>query len=278
MQAYTPTKKSLPSWMMMNEQTSQHWMNSLSVDMEITGKDLGFSQADIDDGISQRDLAKFQHMCTEDHLWTLNTNLTNQKVSRACDSAAMKYPEFVIRHAACHRAMTNVMNTGKPSTFRDLNDLSCSMYSPISGEMYPEYAKCLKSDAVDNVDCRRTCYVYPNQKGCELIVAGLSAEERATKLRELSASMSPDDVPQPMRPGDALPPNIEPVPEPEPTVVIAASMRSVSPTAVQFAYVDPKTNKAVVVKKTLVDMYKPTDKVTVVLDKKTNKFVGLRKK
>ena len=276
MQVYTPTKKSLPSWMMMNEQTSQHWMNSLGVDMEITGKDLGFSQADIDDGISQRESAKLQHMCNEDHPWSL-ARMTNQKVSRACDSAAMKYPEFVIRHAACHRAMTNVMNIGVPSTHAGKNDFSCSMYSPISGKMYPEYAKCLKSDAVDNVDCRRTCYVYPNQKGCELIVAGLSAEERASKLRELSASMSPDDVPQPMKPGDD-PPQPKPEPVPEPTVIIAASMRSVSPTAVQFAYVDPKTKKAVVVKKTLVDMYKPTDRVTVVLDKKTNKFVGLRKK
>jgi hypothetical protein len=77
---------------------------------------------------------------------------------------------------------------------------------------------------------------------------------------------------------EKAPPPPPPAPVPEETVVIAASMRSVTPTAVQFAYVDPKTKKSVVVKKTLVDMYKPTDKVTVVLGKKTNKFVGLQKK
>ena len=116
MQAYTPTKKSLPSWMMMNEQTSQHWMNSLGVDMEITGKDLNFSQADIDDGLNDSELRKLRHACSEDHLWTLNTNLTQQKVSRTCDLAAMKYPEFDIRHAPCHKAITNVETRPSPWT------------------------------------------------------------------------------------------------------------------------------------------------------------------
>jgi hypothetical protein len=55
-------------------------------------------------------------------------------------------------------------------------------------------------------------------------------------------------------------------------------MKSVTPTAVEFSYVDPNTKKPVVAKKTLVDMYKPSDKVTVVLGKKTSKFVDLRKK
>jgi hypothetical protein len=41
---------------------------------------------------------------------------------------------------------------------------------------------------------------------------------------------------------------------------------------------DPKTKKAVVVQKTLSDMFKPNDKVSVVLNKKTNQFVGLSKK
>lgn len=269
MQAYTPQKKSLPSWMMMNEQTSQHWMNSLGVDMEVTGTDTGLTQADIDDGLNDREVRDLRKRCEEDHPWSL-ARMTNQKVSRTCDSAAMKYPEFDIRHAACHKAITNVVRLGKPSTQRDKNDFSCSMYSPISGKMYPEYAKCLQSDGVDNIDCQRTCYTYPNQKGCETIVAGLSEADRVTKLRALGNGL---------RPGQVLGPDevLEFPPVPEPTVVIAASMRSVSPTAVQFAYMDPKTKKAVVVKKTLFDMYKPTDKVTVVLDKKTNKFIGLRK-
>ena len=270
MQAYTPTKKSLPSWMMMNEQTSQHWMNSLDVDMEITGKDMAFSQADIDDGLNDREIRDFRKKCSEDHPWSL-ARMTNQKVSRACDLAANKYPEVGIRHAACHNAIINVLRIGKPSTSAGRNDLSCSMYSPVNGQIYPEYSKCLQSDGVDNIDCQRTCYVYPNQKGCELIVAGLSEADRQSKLRALGSGLAPGQITGP----DDIP---EFPPAPEPTVVIAASMRSVSPTAVQFAYVDPKTKKAVVVTKTLVDLYKPTDLVTVVLDKKTNNFVGLRKK
>ena len=265
MHAYTPQKKSLPSWMMMNEQTSQHWMNSLGIDMEITGKDMTFSQADIDDGLNPAEIHRLQSACYQDTNWDLS--FTSQKESRACDSAAMKYPEYNIRHTPCHKAIETVIRDGTPPDPNRRNTFSCSMYSPINGKLYPEYAKCLQPDGVDNIDCQRTCYVYPNQKGCETIVAGLSVEDRISKLRALGNGLKPGDVPEP-----------ETEPAPEPTVVIAASMRSVSPTAVQFAYVDPKTKKAVVVKKTLVDMYKPTDKVTVVLDKKTNKFVGLRKK
>jgi hypothetical protein len=98
------------------------------------------------------------------------------------------------------------------------------------------------------------------------------------KLREIGKGPKPEDLPAPTPPAPKPPAPKPPAPVPEETVVIAASMKSVTPTAVQFAYVDPKTKKSVVVKKTLVDMYKPTDKVTVVLGKKTNKFVGLQKK
>jgi hypothetical protein len=90
------------------------------------------------------------------------------------------------------------------------------------------------------------------------------------KIKDImAAELAPTPVP---------PPPPTPTPVPEETVVIAASMKSVTPTAVQFSYVDPKTKKSVTVNKTLVDMYKLTDKVTVVLGKKTNKFVGLQKK
>jgi len=250
--------------MMMNEQTSKHWMNSFDVDMEINGKDGMFTQADLDDGITDRERRLLQGRCIRDSDW--NFAMTYQKTSRACDLAAMKYPEFNIRHAPCYAALQEIISTGAPTRSGN-HDNSCNMYSPVSGKLYPEFAKCLKPEAVDDADCQRQCYAYPNQVGCETIVAGLSAEDRLSKLRALGPGIRPGDVPEP-----------EPETPPEETVVISASMRSVSPTAINFAYMDPKTKKAVVVKKTLVDMYKPTDKVAVVLNKKTKNFVGLQKK
>jgi hypothetical protein len=247
--------------MMMNEQTSKPWMNSLGVDMEISGVDLGgMTEATIADGISDLEILRLRASCTWPDSWELNKK---QKESRSCDTVAMKYPETNMRHTSCYRAIQKAyMGAAGDESVR-----GCNMYSPISGELYPEYAKCMKPGGMDDLDCQRTCYAYPTQKGCETLTAGLNRSQLVKKLWEIEKGPKPDDLPSP-----------PPPPAPEETVVIAASMKSVTPTAVQFSYVDPKTKKSVVVKKTLVDMYKPTDKVTVVLGKKTNKFVGLRKK
>lgn len=264
MSVYNPGKKSLPSWMMMNEQTSKHWMNSYDRDMEITGKDAGMTEATIADGLSELEILRLRGSCSLVDNWELNS--LSQKESRACDTVAMKYPEANMRHEACYRSMERSsmgVADGSEKVTR-----GCNMYSPINGKLYPEYAKCLKPGGVDDLHCQRVCYTYPNQKGCETLTAGLDRSQLSKKLREIGKGPKPEDLPAPT----------PPPPVPEETVVIAASMKSVTPTAVQFAYVDPKTKKSVVVKKTLVDMYKPTDKVTVVLGKKTNKFVGLQKK
>jgi len=263
MSAYTPTKKAVPSWMRMNDTNDKHWMNSFDVDMEINGTDKSFTQKNIDDGLDEHDINKLQRVCYSDTDWKL---MGIQKTSRACDLGAVKYPEYHIRHTPCQDYLTRLIKAGVPNKYWP-NLEGCNMYSPVSKKIYPEYEKCLKPDAVDNIDCMRQCYAYPNQVGCETIVAGLSAEERVSRIRALGPGPKPGVF-------------IEPEPEtpPEETMVVAASMRSVSPTAINFAYMDPKTNKAVVVKKTLVDMYKPTDKVAVVLNKKTKNFVGLQKK
>jgi hypothetical protein len=273
MSVYNPGKKSLPSWMMMNEQTSKHWMNSLDVDMEISGKDAGMTEATIADGISYIEILRLRGSCSLDDNWELN-NLS-QKESRACDTVAMKYPEVNLRHVPCYRSIRRASMGGGGG---DESYRGCNMYSSINGKLYPEYAKCLKPGGMDDLDCQRVCYTYPNQKGCETLTAGLDRSQLVKKLREIGKGPKPEDLPAPTPPAPKPPAPKPPAPVPEETVVIAASMKSVTPTAVQFAYVDPKTKKSVVVKKTLVDMYKPTDKVTVVLGKKTNKFVGLQKK
>jgi hypothetical protein len=245
-------------------------MTSADADMEITGTDYNLSQADIDDGLDARELRSLNTVCQFPEAWKLwgKGGNNGQKSDRTCDLAAMKYPETNLRHAACYRAIGKGwkgLDGVSNFTYPPLD--GCNMYSSVNGQIFPEYSKCLKPDGVNDPDCQRTCYVYPNQVGCEAIVAGLSPKDRLAKLHDLGEGPKHTEI-------SSLPP----APVPEETVVIAASMKSVTPTAVQFSYVDPKTKKSVVVKKTLVDMYKPTDKVSVVLGKKTNKFVGLNKK
>ena len=258
MRAYNPSKKQLPSWMMMNE--TKHWFTSSDVDLEIVGSDNGFTQKDIDDGMSSREKLLLNTRCVDKNNWILG-DAPDQTDSRACDLIAFKYPEVNAKHRGCYTAIHQTH--GGPIT----SDMAqqCDMFSYISGKTFPEYEKCLKPNGMDDPDCQRTCYVQPNQPGCEVLTAGLTPAERSQKIRDIGRGPDPR----------------EPLPPPPPleeTVVVAASMRSVTPTSINCAYMDPLTKKAVVVKKTLVDLYKPTDKVSVVLNKKTNKFVGISQK
>jgi hypothetical protein len=254
MSAYTPTKKQLPSWMMMND--TKHWMTSSDVDME-------YSKGQIDDGVNPDELYVLTTSCGGGGGWFTGDD-TEYSV---CNYAANTYPELNLRHAACTKEARTAAISGRyPRDSLGPKHRMCNMYSQQNKTVYPEYAKCLQPGGMDALDCQKACYTYPNQPGCEAIKAivdKMTPVQRQKKLKEIIVSE-----------GSILPYD----PKAEETVVVAASMRSVTPTAVQFSYVDPKTKKSVVVKKTLVDMYKPTDKVTVVLGKKTNKFVGLQKK
>jgi hypothetical protein len=254
MSAYTPTKNALPSWMMMND--TKHWMTSSDVDME-------YSQAQIDDGINPDELMVLTDSCANDAGWVS----ANDDQYKVCNYAANLYPEKKFRHIACSQEARNAALTGTyPRSSLGVKFRMCNMYSQQNKTVYPEYAKCLEPGGMDALDCQKACYTYPDQPGCEAIKAivdKMTPVQRQKKLKEIIVGE-----------GSILPYD----PTAEETVVIAASMKSVTPTAVQFSYVDPKTKKTVVAKKTLVDMYKPTDKVTVVLGKKTSKFVGLQKK
>lgn len=254
MSAYTPSKKQLPSWMMMNDNTGKHWLTSNDTDME-----LEFSR--VVDGIDDEDRNLID--CGNRWNWVRSVNTTYS----ACHEASKLYPEEKFRHKACDaEALTVVKFNRYPFERQGPNYRMCRFVSQQTQEVYPEYDHCFKSGGMDNLDCQKVCYTYPGQPGCEAIKAivdKMTPAQRQQKIKDIV---------------DAEKAKPTPVPVPEETVVIAASMKSVTPTAVQFSYVDPKTKKSVVVKKTLVDMYKPTDKVTVVLGKKTNKFVGLQKK
>jgi len=254
MSAYTPSKNALPSWMMMNN-ASKHWMTSTDVDME-----LGIDR--LTDSIHEDEVAMLG--CVNAGSWI---RATDDQYS-ACNEAAFLRPDLKFRHMACDREASNASRGDYPNERFGPKYRVCRFTSQQTKTVYPEYAKCLKPGGMVALDCQKAFYTYPEQPGCEAIktiVDGMTPAQRQQKIKDIIAA-------------EKAPPPPPPAPVPEETVVIAASMRSVTPTAVQFAYVDPKTKKAVVVKKTRVDMYKPTDQVTVVLDKKTNKFVGLHKK
>jgi hypothetical protein len=272
MRAYTPSKKQLPSWMMMNE--TKHWMTSNDTDLEL-------NLVDTSDGIEFSEEMKLTSSCRSNFDWV-------DPRGSACDRVSFMKPELKLRHLACDEEarVAGGVNGYVPSTRRGPHERLCRMTSSRSEKVYPEYAKCFKPGGMDGpnaLDCRKACYTFPEQPGCEAINAetkdlwdvSKTARDAIIKWKTPEPVKEQINILRYAERDAARPP---PVPAPEETVVIAASMKSVTPTAVQFSYVDPKTKKSVVVKKTLVDMYKPTDKVTVVLGKKTNKFVDLRKK
>jgi hypothetical protein len=249
-------------------------MTSNDVDMEAMPID------ELEDGISPDELYILEKTCKNSGEWYSASGNTYRK----CNSASLMYPDLKLRHIACNEEARNIITMDRYPRASGGPMLRMCNFANQQNKVYPEYAKCLQPGGRNALDCQKACYVYPDQPGCEAIkaiVSGMTAAERRQKIKDIAAAEKAAERRQQIKDiaaAEKAPPPPPPAPVPEETVVIAASMRSVTPTAVQFAYVDPKTKKSVVVKKTLVDMYKPTDKVTVVLGKKTNKFIGLRKK
>jgi len=235
--------------------------------MTSSDADMEYSIDQIQDGINADEKWILENGCKNSGAWI---RASDGQYS-ACNEAANLYPDLKLRHIACNEEARQVVSMGRyPDERFGPNYRVCRFVSQQTKKVYPEYAKCLMPGGMVALDCQKACYTYPDQPGCEAIKAivdGMTAAERRQKIKEIAAAEKAPPPPPPT-----------PTPVPEETVVIAASMKSVTPTAVQFSYVDPKTKKSVTVNKTLVDMYKPTDKVTVVLGKKTNKFVGLQKK
>lgn len=287
MRAYTPERKQLPPWMAMNT-ASKHLMKSSDVDMEYTQEQIEKmdNRPDADDALFRSFLDQCS-ISSENYWAPINQTVTD--FSSQCTIGATLRPEFKIKHAACDRNALGVIRNYEPP-FRNPYQKGCHMYNWSSKEVYPEYAKCLKAGGMDALDCQKACYAYPDQVGCEsikAIVDKMTPEQRKQKLIDIRFG---EGLPYSGRPGTTIYPPGSPLIKPDDdmvayfeslkgnTVVVAASMKTVSPSAIQISYVDPKTKKPVVVKKTLADLYKPTDKVSVILGKKTNKFIGLAKK
>jgi hypothetical protein len=166
-------------------------MKSSDVDLEIVGNDNGLTQAQIDDGISQREKDLLHSVCRYREGWNLE-DAPDQTDTRTCDTVAVRYPEVNLRHGACYRSIEYAaMGKITESKFLD----GCNMYSPVNGNVYPEYAKCLQPGGMDDPDCQRTCYTWPNQKGCELLTAGLTQDDFKKRLRALDRGPDPNQPP-----------------------------------------------------------------------------------
>lgn len=235
-------KKQLPSWMMMNDPPGKHWMTSGDVDMEL----------------SNNLMVRLSRSCPRTPNSWDGPGLPGK--AKACNEAAIQQPELRLKHKACEQ---NGLSLG----FKDRS--GCDMYNYLPVGVYartpgpktilPEYAHCLKPDGMKYTDCQMACYAYPRQGGpCETLTKGLSETERARLFNALKTG--------------------EPVEPPVTEVNVEATLTSVEPGVIEISYVDPNTNNPIVVAKTLVDMYKPNDKVSVIIAKPTGTFIGFNKK
>lgn len=131
------------------------------------------------------------------------------------------------------------------------------------GKIFPEYAYCLQPGGMNNANCQLACYAFPDQIGCESIKAmKLTEAQRRSKINAIKFP----------KPGP------KPAPAPETKVVVDASIKTVTPGTVAVSFTDPKTKKPTVVSKSLVDMYKPSEKVSVIISSPSGTFLGINKK
>jgi hypothetical protein len=246
-------KKQLPSWMMMNDQTSKHWMTSGDVDMEM-------SEREIQTAIKEcpRKPQKWDGPLLNPDLPRIAT------MPKPCNDLAMKKPELRLKHQACEINGFNLagMKVSGCDMYNYLPpDVVTPSRKPVPKTILPEYAHCLQPGGMKYTDCQMACYAYPEQGGvCETLTKGLSQTQRRLLFQALKSG-------KPVEP-----------PPPATEVNVEATLKSVKPGVIEISYVDPNTNTPKVVTKTLVDMYKPNDKVSVIIAKPAGTFLGFNRK
>jgi hypothetical protein len=182
-----------------------------------------------------------------------------------CNEVAMKSPELKLKHPACEKGGLT-RSTGYGISGCDMYNylplgVNTPANKPVPKTLLPEYAHCLQPDGMKYTDCQMACYAYPEQGGmCEPLTKGLSKTQRAVLFKALKTG-------KPVEP-----------PPPATEVNVEATLKSVKPGVVEISYVDPNTNKPKVVTKTLVDMYKPNDTVSVIIAKPAGTFLGFNRK
>jgi hypothetical protein len=179
-----------------------------------------------------------------------------------CNIAAAARPDLQLRHEVCKKTAYRGKFTQK-GVGQEIY-AGCDMYNwdnTSNGKVFPEYAHCIKPGGMQYTDCQIACYGYPDQEGCEAIKAmNLSEIQRQKVIRSLQLG-------KPITP-----------PAPATKVNVEATLKSVTPGAIEISYTDPNTQKPMVVTKTLVDMYKPNDSVSIIIAKPAGTFLGFNKK
>jgi hypothetical protein len=250
MSVFTPTKMPVPSWMKMNDVLIAY--ETRMDDAENTIEK--FSEEE-----------RIKNKCKYIHNW--NPRTTQRMPQSPCNIDAVARPELKLKHVACNETsgnpkFTQPMYGGVAS--------GCDMYNFDStvngkGKIFPEYAYCLQPGGMNNANCQIACYAFPDQKGCESIKAmNLTEAQRRSKIQAIKRL--------PPAPGPS------PAPAPETKVVVDASIKTVTPGTVAVSFTDPKTKKPTVVSKSLVDMYKPSEKVSVIISSPSGTFLGINKK
>ncbi len=184
---YTPSKKQLPSWMMMNDVTSQHWMTSGDIDMEVSKKIgwLDFTNPNLTR--QEREYLDDTRMnCYSYASWRPEVESTYK-----CNETAMTKPEIKVKHATCERA---AYASGRFGGANKRLPHACDMYSAIDGKIFPEYKHCLTKDGLkNNYDCQLACYMYPTQKGCES-VANMTDAQRDKAIEDKKDAIFSEDA------------------------------------------------------------------------------------
>jgi hypothetical protein len=253
MSLFTPTKMPVPSWMKMNDMLIAY--DTRMEDAENNIEEFTEEEKDL----------MLQNKCTLSTLNWYPRNAGKKWESRKseCSEGAMKKPELQLRKAVCNKAGDVYRVPLVESDRRDKNidiQAMCDMYNFPGETIFPEYAHCLKPGGMQYTDCQMACYGYPEQKGCEAIKAmNLNDLQRRAILKSLKSG-------KPILP-----------PAPATKVNVNATLKSVKPGVVEISYTDPNTNKSKVVTKTLVDLYKPGDTVTVIIAKPAGTFLGIKK-
>jgi len=250
MSVFTPTKMPVPSWMKMND---------MLIAYDTRMEDAELSQEEKNDMLIRN--------CTfnSDSVTGWYPRNPGRKWSRQtskCSEGAMKQPELKMKHLLCQKAGSTAPLVRTDPRNKDIDvQAVCDMYNLPGETIFPEYAHCVKPGGLQYTDCQIACYGYPEQKGCEAIKAmGLSEAQRKSIIWSLKSG-------KPINP-----------PAPATKVNVEATLKSVKPGVIEISYTDPNTNTPKVVTKTLADMYKPNDKVSVIIAKPAGTFLGFNRK
>ena len=246
MSVFTPTKMPVPSWMKMNDVLIAYETRMDDAENAIEE----YTQ-------EQKDESLVRNCSFTSTSWR-GRDYTRKRPNE-CNDTAMQKPELKLRHTACKKLSGPSYKLVTKMTYGTF--APCDMYDSPGGTIFPEYAYCLKPGGMQYTDCQLACYAFPDQPGCEAIKSmNLSEFQRRKIISSLKSG-------KPITP-----------PAPATKVNVEATLKSVKPGAIEISYTDPNTNKPTVVTKTLVDMYKPNDSVSVIIAKPAGTFLGFNRK